>query len=998
MTVRVGSSLPEAHLLMVTYDEDGLVEYKWSKLNNQILSFDCSLDDKEAKNIQFLLLHDGNLHTAGFTLTRKAEVKALPMNLSVFRDKMEPGSMEKWTVTLPAGKAAEVLATMYDASLDQIVANNWSFQPTYRKEFGFPHWELFSSDYPGRFDLSGYLDPAERPVFKFDYLERVRFPNRDVIVEECAVMSLAAPMKEVANNGMHRKMKESDAETFAMNREVTGNASGLQVGEEPVKIRSNFAETAFFYPDLTPDDKGNVNFSFTMPESLTRWKFMALGHTPDLYAGSLVENVVTQKSFMVSPNYPRFLRHGDVCHLSAKVINLSDLPQKGTAQLQLLDPVSEKVLLERQCEFSLAAGQNGAVKWAVDVPRDADALLVRVTGRTGDFSDAEQKLLPVLSDRVVLTQSLPMAVRGGQTKTFTLENLKRNDSGTLASKFLKLEMATNPVWYAVQALPTVAAVKHENAISFSAAHFATKMAEYIAHSNPKIFKVIELWKQQSADAKTLVSNLEKNQDVKSVLLNETPWVMEAKNETERKQRLATLFEVNDLKSKSGTWLRKLSELQNPDGGFAWFAGMPSSWHTTLFVVDNYCRFKQVGIDHSDLDGMVAKAVRYLDASLAEDYEYCKKRSDCAYISPSQIYYFQLRGQLGGFRMADGMKKAFDFYFSLMEKGWSDFGLQTRASAAMAFHYYGKKSLAQKVVKSIREFSVTTEENGMHWPMNKSSYRWEDAAISTHTRLMEALALIDNKQQEQDELRIWLLNQKRTQDWESLIATVDALNVLLLNGSDWISKENVVSTKMGGVEVRPESAEVGTGYYSVTVPGKEVNPEMATVELSSEAGGNVSWGALYWQFEEDMEKVRNSEAGLQVEKMVMLETAEEGKVVLKTLNDRNKLRVGDKLTVRLTLRCDRDFEYVALKDQRASCLEPVQQLSGYRCSERVCYYQSPKDAAMYYFFGHLPKGTYVFEYPLYVTNSGDYSNGITTVQCLYAPEFAANTGSVRIHVE
>lgn len=1007
-SIRIGSSLPNGHLLEVIYTENGLQSYKWIDLKNQILTFKYDLKDCETKNIQFFLLHDGLLNTKNITLSPKSELKELPMKLSVFRDKMEPGSKENWTISLPAGKAAEVLATMYDASLDQIKSNHWYFSPSYSKYYDFPYWQQCL---PAKFFLAlennmstprpienpyGFI-PIEvfnsRRMFDMAYSESA-MGGKSSYKRQMSLQSKAVPAPEMAEISLAEEAEVADK----MEAMPTANdeASG-----EPVKIRSNFAETAFFYPELTTDSEGNVNLSFTMPESLTRWKFMALAHTPDLYTSQLIKNVVTQKDFMISPNYPRFLRHGDKCTLSAKVINLSDDTQSGSATLQLLDPVSEKVIMEKSCEFSLQPKDNAAVLWDIEVPRDADALLVRVIGRSNNFSDAEQKLLPVLADRVVLTQSLPIAVRGGQTKEFTLQNLKNNQSTTLENKFLKLEMATNPVWYAVQALPSTANPQHDNAIDLSAALFASKMAEHIAQSNPKIFKVIELWKAQSKDKETLLSNLEKNAEVKNVILNETPWVMDAQNETERKQRLSMLFDVNDIRSKCDNWQKKLNELQNPDGGFCWFKGMLSNRYTTLFVLDNYCRMKKAGIDVANQKESIKRAVEYLDKCLKEDLEdglrndknYKKK----AQIWSSQIYYYQLRGQITEINLDKSCKEAYDFYLSLLEKQWDTFSLQCKALAAMALQLNGKESEARKVVKSIREFSETNEEMGMYWPKNVSGYFWEDAAISTHTRLTEALAMVDNKQAEQDELRIWLLNQKRTQNWGSTIATIDALNVLLLNGSDWISKENIITVKMGDNEVKPESTEVGTGYYAITVPGKEVTPSMGSIELKSEAGGNISWGALYWQFEEDMEKVQTNKTGLHIEKIVMLETVEGDKTVLKRLNDKNKVKVGDKLVVRLTLRTDRDLDYVSLKDQRAACLEPTLQLSGYRCSEHTCYYQSAKDAAMYYFFDHLQKGSYVFEYSLYVTNSGDFSNGITTVQCLYAPEFTSNTGSVRIKV-
>ncbi|MBP5455308.1 MAG: hypothetical protein J6Y37_02305, partial [Paludibacteraceae bacterium] len=656
-------------------------------------------------------------------------------------------------------------------------------------------------------------------------------------------------------------------------------------------------------------------------------------------------------------------------------------------------------------EFAVEANKNSAVTCSFDVPRDMDAVLVRTSAVAGNFSDAEQTLLPILSDRMVVTQSLPLYVRGGQTKNYTFENLVNNQSTTLSSRFLKLEFAKDPIWYAVQALPSVATVEHENAVSYSAAHFATLMSQHIANSNPKIFKVINLWKTQGLDKQTLLSNLEKNQDVKNVLLNESPWVMDAKDETEMKQRLSTLFDVNDLQGKSSLWFDKLMDYRLWNGGYCWFKCNYPSLHTTLFVLDNLGRLRKSGLVDDALiqKAQCAASLRFLDNELRERYEQLKKQypkdfKKVAYVSMTDLYYFQVHSLFPEVNVDSRAQEAFSFYYDLAKAQWKDFSLYGKALAAIAFFRNGDKDLAKSIVESLREFSTTTDEMGMFWPNNVGGYFWSDASVSTHTRIMEALEVVDPKVQEQDEMRLWLLNQKRTQNWDNTIANVDALNVLLLSGSDWLSNDNKVTIKFGDMTVQPKKSEAGTGYFTEYVKGDEVKPSMGHVELKSKSGGNISWGALYWQFEEEIDKVLKNKTALHVEKMVMLEVQENGKPLLKQIGDGTKLSVGDKLVVRLTLRTDRGMEYVSLKDQRASCLEPTQQLSGYRCSEGTCYYQSPKDAAMYYFFDYLSKGTYVFEYPLWVTHAGDYCNGITTAQCLYAPEFLTNTGSVRIKVE
>ena len=1017
-TIRVGSSLHNAHLLVVSFDDNDGFSKQWYDLDNEIKSFNFSLSNNSHLKVQFFLISEGKVANKVIEFDKKSPETKFPVKLAVFRNKVQPGSSERWTITLPSEKATEVLATMYDASLDQIKGHAWVFSPAYHRYFNMPGFVPQKSFSPSCYSRGKYM--ATEYSLSFDrwkdffesYIRIMRFSmptSGDVLMlsaEDSGDFSLE---EEDAENAIYSvaNMKSAKA-AMPKNRSVKEEAVAMgeimadSVAESQPHIRTNFAETAFFYPQLTADKEGNVQLNFTMPESLTRWKLMALAHSKDLYTGSLTQEVVSQKEFMVSPNYPRFLRNGDECVLSAKVVNLSDAALKGSATLQLLDPVTEKVIVESDSKFELAPGQNAAVEWPVSVPLQVEALLVRVVAKSGAFSDAEQKLLPVLSSRMVLTQSQPMWVRGGKTKDFTLDRLVNNNSKTLSSRFLKLEVATNPVWYAVQALPSVAVVEHDNAISLSAAYFASKLANHIAVSNPKIFKVIELWKQQSADKETLLSNLEKNQEVKNVLLNETPWVMDAKSETERKQRLASLFDLNTLAANCDGWLKRLAELQTDEGGYAWFKGMKAGSHSTLFVLDNFGRLQKAGISVASQDGNIKRAVNFLDNQVRKNYEwlvkYDKNYKENAHIGMFELYYFQVRSLFSNIKLPADCGTAYNFYYGLMKKQWDQCSLYGKALAAIALYRGGDKDEARLVARSLREFSTTTDEMGMFWQKNVSGYFWQDAAISTHTRIMEALHLVDNQQAEQDELRVWLLNQKRTQNWDNVIANVDALNVLLLNGSDWISHENKITVKMAGKTVKPEKTEVGTGYFSVVVPGDGVKPEMGKLQLESAEGDNLAWGALYWQFEEDIDKVLANKTGLHVEKTVMLNTVKNGKEVLSEVSNNTHLKVGDKLVVRLVLRTDRDLEYVSLKDQRASCLEPLQQISGYRYSEGTGYYQSAKDAAMYYFFEHLSKGTYVFEYPLFVTNKGRFSNGITTVQCLYAPEFLSNTGSVRIQVK
>ncbi len=973
------------------------------------------------------MVHEGKLNAQRMVISRKKELKELPVSLSVFRDKVKPGSKESWTITVPKEYDAEFLAAMYDASLDKFSKLEWLFSPEYRKFVSFLNWE----GVPNRMDKSVYYENAvnQRDFYlTFGHWIRMMQGRLDrghrfgMGIGNCCVLSSSIESFEMSSedNGILESKKcvramakrhdliDDDESLVPSNVHQDRFNNDASVGEEkeniPFIVRSNFQETAFFYPQLRSDSLGKTTINFEMPESLTRWNFLVFGHTKDLRHGMIEKQIVTQKDFTVSPNLPRFFRKNDKISLTAKVVNLSDAEQNGEVEIQFLNPVTEEVIVKHSVDFSVGKRENGAVVVDFDIPENYDVLLVRTIAKTIKFSDAEQKLVPVLSDRTIVTQSMPIYVRGGQTRKYTFKNLAENTSNTLRTNFLKLEFSNNPIWYAVQALPSIADVEHKNANSLSAAHFATVLASHIVKSNPKIFNVINAWKMQGGDEKTLLSQLEKNPEVKSVLLSETPWVVDAKNETEMKQRLSTLFDLNALNEKSEKWLNELKQYQSEKGGYCWLEGMNPNRHTTLFVLDNFGRLKQAGLlkMNESLKETIENAIKYLDVKMKEYYDWQirwdKNYRKRATVDIYELYYFQVRSMFPEIKNLADNDEAYNFYYGLMKMQWSKFSLLGKALAATALYRGGDKRIAKQIVNSLREYSTSSDEMGMYWVKNVNGYLWQDAAISTHTRIMEALSLVDYNQEEQDNLRLWLLNQKRTQNWDNVIANVDALNVLLLSGTDWVQKENDVLITVGGDVVKEENAEVGTGYFTKVYAGESVSPKLADVQLTSSKGGNISWGAMYWQFEENYDKVQKSKNALHIERMIMLQQENNGQTFLKKIDSKTNLKVGDKLVVRITLRADREMDYVVMKDQRASCLEPIAQKSGYRCEDGVCFYISPKDAAMYYYFEHLSKGTFVFEYPLWITHAGNFASGLATVQCLYAPEFLSNSASEQVHIK
>lgn len=1002
--VHVGTSLHNAYLIVFRQNWRST---RWCKadsimcyhLDNEIREFQFSLEEfNNHKSIDFFLVHDGVVEKAHLTLQKKIEVKKLPMRLSVFRDKVEVGSKEAWKISIPKKELKainttpdqlELLSTMYDASLDKIYPHSWDFDPQYRESFSIQKWlynqpldklyyehPLKNNAFSVHLNLWNLI--GELPSRSVSYDEKCDYADNTIYIPD-------APTEEAKEKNSSVKVKSIE-----------------EKAKQKMVVRSNFSETAFFYPHTYFDKKGDAEIAFTMPDQMTRWKFMAIAHSTNGWYASIIQEIVSQKRFSIVPNYPRFLRHGDTCTFTAKVSNWDSVSHYGKAKLLFINPANDSLILEKEVSFEVESNQNKAVAWEIAIPEDVDAVIMRVQAQDDKYSDAEQKLLPILSDRITLTQTLPMYVRGGQTKEYSFSNLVNDTSSTLKINFLKFELCPNPAWMAVKCLPSLANKSVFSAIGHSSKLYALRLSEKIMKKNPTIFRVIKEWKDSSnTNKQSLLSNLYKNEEVKNILLDESPWLLQAKNETEQYEQLSTLLDISNLKITIDEEKELLKNYRKYDGGYKWLCGFPEpSFYVTLFVLDNYIRLINAGFEDFRKWDLIEDC-HFLDNWVYNEYIKLKKKPEQLknyQISMLDLYYLQVRSAFRNydrdhFEVEKPYTEAYNYLKNLVKTQWPKCSLYGKALGAIALQQDSDHVDALKIVNSLREFSVTTDEMGTYWPSNKSSWFWEDDAISTHTRLMEALQMVSPIPEEQDNLKIWLINQKRTQDWGNVIATVEALNVMLMDGR-LLDQPNKVTAVVGGETIEPTNAEPGTGTFSKTYGPKQVTPQMGKVKLSCEEGGNIAFGGMYWQFEEQMDKVKSNQTGLSVNKQVMLQTENN---VLTPVSNNTQLNVGDKLVIRLVVRSDRDFEYVCLKDQRASCLEPLQQLSGYYYSQGVGYYQMPRDAAMYYFFDHLPKGTYIFEYPLYVTHKGNYCNGITNIQCLYAPEFSSNTGSVRINV-
>jgi len=1017
--------------------------YSFLKLNNEKRSFDFSAteEDRGGYGVNWLFVKHNRVYQYNQTITVPWTNKDLSIEYATYRDKTLPGSEEKWKLKISGYKneklAAEMLASMYDASLDQFYPHQWykpSIRPTYYsrrswnssqnflkvesnlKERAYPDSKYFNKQYDQL--LSSFFNDIV--AAGYGRKSRRNYERDNVFLEKNMAAPAADTVPQFDPNDPSEVIKyvvvkkDGDADKFDKEQK---NKQGAEV-----QIRKNFNETAFFFPDLKTDSSGAIEFSFAIPEALTKWKFQALAHTKEGALGYSSKEIITQKQLMVQPNAPRFLREGDKMEFSAKIVNLTEKELTGQAELQLIDATTNQPvdgwfnnMMPNQF-FTVAAGQSEAVKFPIAVPYQFNKALVwRIVAKADAFSDGEENAMPVLTNRMLVTETMPLPMRGTGNKNFSFDKLlKSGNSETLQHYSLTVEYTSNPAWYAVQALPYLMEYPYDCAEQIWNRYYANSLASFIANSSPRIKQVFEQWK--ITDTTALLSNLQKNEEFKAVLLAETPWVLQAKSETEQKKNIALLFDMIRMSKELNSSYDKLKQMQSSNGGFVWFKGGPDDRYMTQYIVTGIGHLKKLN-GHADgqkakLDEILATAIPYLDKKLKEDYDnLVKYKTDLKKYTPgySAVQYLYMHSFFPEYKIAAASRKAYDYFNSRIQLTWTQQNKYMQGMIVLALGRTGDTKTAAAILKSLKETSITHEELGMYWKDARRGWFWHEAPIERQALLIEAFQEIGKDTKTVDDLRTWLLKNKQTNRWESTKATAEACYALLLQGTQWLTNEPTVQIKLGNTSISStdNKQEAGTGYFKKTIDGKSVKPEMGNISLTVESsqvsptGGDLeraTWGGVYWQYFEDLDKISTASTPLKLVKKLFVEKNTDRGPVLTPVNDGDALKVGDKIKVRIELRVDREMEYVHMKDMRASAMEPVNVLSSYKWQGGLGYYESTKDASTNFFFSNLRKGTYVFEYPLFITHAGNFSNGITTIQCMYAPEFSSHSEGIRIVVE
>jgi uncharacterized protein YfaS (alpha-2-macroglobulin family) len=1033
----IGTS--EKLLLLYEIELEGvLLTKEWITLSNETRSFEIPIKDEYRGNItaRYVFVKNNRLYEQHPTINVPYTNKQLDISFSSFRDKLQPGANEEWKI-LVKGKtadkiAAEMVATLYDASLDEFRENYWNAS-FYSSRYAILNWN--STNGFGAHDLTlynrdwnpGHSRYAYGPSFDYINWFNYSFYNFSRSGRRYKEMSKRmAPMASSPAMELEESVAMDTVMGGARNKDLDDSAPGQQPTEKPkeqpkedfssVKVRTNFNETAFFYPQLMTNENGEIIIKFTIPEALTRWKMLGFAHTKDLKSGFAHNQLVTQKDIMVVPNQPRFFRENDKMKFSAKITSLVDKELSGQAQLEFFDAMTMKSVddllknTNKGQSFTLKPRQSSSLEWSIEIPEGIQAITYRIVAKAGDFSDGEEMVLPVVTNRMLVTETLPLPIRGKQTKEFKFEKLLHNKSNTLRHQRYTLEFTSNPAWYAIQALPYLMEYPYDCVEQTFSKFYANSIASHIANSNPRIKQVFDTWKNIQPDA--LLSNLEKNQELKSALLEETPWVLQAKDESQRKRMVGVLFDLNRMANERQRALDKITKAQNGDGGFSWFPGFPSDRYMTQHIIAGMGHLDVMNVrvvrDDNNVWQMTQQAVHYADQQIVSDYNDLKERArrkeiklEDNHISYIQYHYLYTRSYFKDVEIGGNLKEAFDYFLGQAKKYWlSNNSLYMQGMTCLALNRFDDKVTPQAMIKSFSERALHSEEMGMYWK-NEHGWYWYQAPIETQALMIEVYDEVAKDTKSVEDLKAWLLKQKQTQDWRTTKATVEACYALLRRGTDALASDKLVEIKVGDEVIdptkRPDAkVEAGTGYFKTAWQASEIKSEMGKITITKSDEG-VAWGAVYWQYFEQLDKITAAETPLKLKKELFLQQNTDRGVVITPVNEKTKLHVGDLVKVRIELRSDRTMEYVHLKDMRAAGFEPVSTISTHKYQDGLYYYESPRDLATNFFIGYLPKGTYVFEYALRVSQKGDFSNGVTTIQCMYAPEFTSHSNGIRVEM-
>ena len=984
--VQVGSSENGAHIVYSIIAGNKLLEKGAWELGDSIVTLPFTYKEEYASGvvINYSFVKNGECYARTISISRPLPEKKLNIAWKTFRDRLTPGQKEKWTlqITTPDGKPAkaQLMSVLYDKSLDQLAEHSW------RMSLGFSQWlpscywrsnlKYYTMDLLGIYPTK-YYDEKQLDVDKFDgkffsyyaymqavelsklersyggTVEAVRIQKDEQVRNEAKVMRIrGSKMTRFGAASSKPLLSEMDLvlkEKMVMHEEFGGGGSNkvLSSADEAalnhVQIRENLNETAFFYPALESDNQGNVAINFTLPESVTTWKFMGLAHDMEMRNGMLVDEAVAQKTVMVQPNMPRFLREGDKSTIVVKLFNTSDKKVSGNARMQILDPETNKVVWQKTQNYSIDAEGSATISFDVQGLKEG-VYINKVVAAGNGYSDGEQHYLPVLSNRELVVNTLPITLHQKGEQNFDLSKLFLNKEGKQVKGAeeakVTIEYTNNPSWLMVKALPAISNPDEEDAISLMSAIYANTITTHIQ-------------KTLSLD-----NHSQKNLSQESIRLQ---------NQVE-----------------------KLKKLQNADGSFSWWNGMKGSRYMTTSVAEMMVRLNAVAGVQKSTAKMLTSAIDYLSWQTAQEVREMKKQEEKKQkVSPSEqtLHYLYILS-MDGRKMKQNLEADKAYLLDKMSKMTGDFTIYGKARAAVVLARNSQQNAAYRekageYLQSVNEYAVYREEMGRYYDTRKALYSWRNYKIPTQVSVIEALQMLKpNDKQTIEELQRWLLMSKRTQVWDTPVNTVDAVYAFMKgNESNWSRKAENAVLKLDGKLLPMPQDSTTLGYVKTGRPGKA---SKLSIDKKSDY---TSWGAVYAEFKQPISEIGSMESGIKIRRVIVpAESESKGKA---------QAKVGEKVKVTLIITADRDYDFVQITDKRAACLEPVNQLSGYQWG--IGCYVSPRDHATNFYFNRLSKGKHIVEMEYYVDRKGDYQSGTCTAECTYSPEFGGRTETYELKV-
>lgn len=973
--IQVGSSENGAHIVYSIIAGNKLLEKGAWELGDSIVTLPFTYKEEYASGIvlNYSFVKQGKCYTRMMSIARPLPEKKLNIAWKTFRNRLTPGQKEEWTlkITTPDGKPAkaQLMSVLYDKSLDQIAPHSWNLSLGFYQSLPNCYWKhnlTFRSFYLNGVYPTKYYDERGLDVDKFDgkffsyyaymqavelsklerssggTVESVRIQKDEVVREEAKVMRIrGSKMVRVA------AAAPSANKVFDVVEEMPqfAGGSGSDAGQflDKVQVRENMNETAFFYPALESDNNGNVAIRFTLPESVTTWKFMGLAHDKEMRNGLLVDEAVAQKTVIVQPNMPRFLREGDKSTIVVKLFNTSDKKVSGNARMQILDPETNKVVWQKTQNYSIDAEGSATISFDVQGLKEG-VYINKVVAAGNGYSDGEQHYLPVLSNRELVVNTLPITLHQKGEQNFDLSKLFLNKEGKQAKGAedakVTIEYTNNPSWLMVKALPAISNPDEENAISLMSAIYANTITTHVQ-------------KTLSLD-----NHSQKNLSQESIRLQ---------NQVE-----------------------KLKKLQNPNGSFSWWKGMKGSRYMTTSVAEMMVRLNAVAGVQKSTAKMLTSAIDYLSLQTAQEVREMKKQEEKKQkVSPSEqaLHYLYILS-MDGRKMKQNLEADKAYLLEKMSKMTGDFSIYGKARAAVVLARNSQQNAAYRekageYLQSVNEYAVYREEMGRYYDTRKALYSWRNYKIPTQVSVIEALQILKpNDKQTIEELQRWLLMSKRTQVWDTPVNTIDAVYAFMKgNESNWSRKAENAVLKLDGKLLPMPQDSTTLGYVKTERPGKA---SRLSIEKKSDY---TSWGAVYAEFKQPISEIGSMESGIKIRR-VIVPAESEGK-------GKAQAKVGEKVKVTLLITADRDYDFVQITDKRAACLEPVNQKSGYQWG--IGCYVSPRDHATNFYFDRLSKGMHIVEMEYYVDRKGDYQSGTCTAECTYSPEFGGRTEAYELRV-